>query len=268
MDTHGLYLYCIVPAGGTPPVIAAPALDGGQVGAVCHEGVAALTHACPPRPYQGSEDLVRDWVAAHNAVVEEAWGSAGSVLPMSFDVIVRGDDSTSAEAQLRCWLREHHEALRGRLAALQGRAEVGVQVMSRSPAPGEGAAAGLPPARGRAYFARQQLSRQLADQREREASARADRYLENLAALSEDIHANAPRHTKDMHMVLNASLLVLREMIPPVGEYLEVVRREPATEVRFTGPWPPYSFVGTFDTVVSDQGAGKRGEPDSGGMKC
>ena len=129
MSSTALYLYCIVPASDPLPALVAPALDGGPVHAVRHQELAALAHACPPEPYQGSEEQVRGWIAAHNAVVEEAWESADSVLPMSFDVIVGGDAVRSAEANLIGWLTEHHAALRGRLRALEGRAEVGVQVL-------------------------------------------------------------------------------------------------------------------------------------------
>ena len=50
-------------------------------------------------------------------------------------------------------------------------------------------------------------------------------------------------------MVLNLSLLVARLAVAPIGEYLERVSQEPGVEVRFTGPWPPYSFAGSFGTV-------------------
>ena len=44
--------------------------------------------------------------------------------------------------------------------------------------------------------------------------------------------------------VLSASLLVRREDIDAVGTILsELQARQPATRVRFLGPWPPYSFA-------------------------
>ena len=91
MTASARYLYCVIPANGATPAVRAPALDGGPVQLIRHRDIAVLTHACAPEPYQGSETEVRGWIAAHNAVVEEAWKSAGTVLPMSFDVIVRGD---------------------------------------------------------------------------------------------------------------------------------------------------------------------------------
>lgn len=271
LTATALYLYCVVPATDPMPVLSSPALDGGPVRAVRYEELAALAHACPPEPYQGSEEEVRGWIAAHNAVVEEAWGCAGSVLPMSFDVIVRDDAERTAEANLVGWLAEHHAALRDRLQAVEGRAEVGVQILwnieSLITSVAIDAQAAEAPARGRAYFARQQLRRQLKEQLEPKAEADSRRYLEHLAALAEDVQVNKPRPVKGRQMVLNLSLLVARAAVSRVGEYLEGVSREPGVEVRFTGPWPPYSFAGTFGTIGDGEPSpmAERGRSTTGG---
>jgi len=238
------------------PTLSSPALDGGAVHAVRHRGLAALAHVCPPEPYQGSEEEVRGWVAAHNAVVEEAWQSAESVLPMSFDVIVTGDADRSAEANLTCWLAEHYAALSGRLQSLEGRAEVGVQVLwdiENLNVSGviEAQAPVIPP-RGRAYFARQQLQRHFKEELERKSAADCRRYIESLRALADDVQVNKPRPVKGRQMVLNLSLLAARAAISRLGEYLEGVSQEPGVEVRFTGPWPPYSFAGAFGIVENN----------------
>ncbi len=256
MRAAALYVYCIVPATGAMPALSSPALDGGTVHAVRHRGLAALAHVCPAVPYQGNEEQVRGWIAAHNAVVEEAWQCAESVLPMSFDVIVTGDADRSAEANLTCWLAEHYAALCGRLASLRGRAEVGVQVLwdieslniSRVTAAQELAI----PARGREYFARQQLRRRFKEEIERKSAADCRRYVTSLTALADDVQVNKPRPVKGRQMVLNLSLLSARTAISRLGEYLEEVSQEPGVEVRFTGPWPPYSFAGGFGTLENN----------------
>ena len=210
-----------------------------------------LAHACAPEPYQGSETEVRNWVAAHNAVIEEAWRSAGTVLPMSFDVIVRGDFGRSAEANVVGWLEEHHAALRRRLQALRGRVEVGVQILrdAENLAAGEAGEAESPQVRprGHAYFARHQRRREQRERFEREAEAVFCRHGEMLAALVDDVHVNKPRPVPGKMMVLNLSLLTDQAGVLRVGDYLEQVSQETDAEVRFTGPWrPPHCFAGTF----------------------
>jgi hypothetical protein len=266
-----LYLYCVVPATDPIPALSSPALDGGPVCAVRYQELAGLAHVCPPEPYQGSEEEVHRWIVAHNAVVQEAWERAGSVLPVSFDVIVRGDGNRGAEASLVGWLAEHYEELRAHLQALEGRAEVGVQILwdieTLATSMVIGAEAAGAPARGHAYFARQQLRRQLREQLGARAEADSRRYFENLAALADEVQVNKPRPVKARQMVLNLSLLVTPAAISRVGEYLEGVSREPGVEVRFTGPWPPYSFAGTFGTIGDGEPSkvAARGKSTAGG---
>ena len=250
MTASARYLYCVMPAHGAMPAVRAPALDGGPVQLIRHRDIAVLTHACAPEPYQGSETEVRGWIAAHNAVVEEAWKSAGTVLPMSFDVIVRGDGGPSAEANVVGWLEEHHAALGHRLRALRGRVEVGVQILldAEDPAASETGAAQSPLARprGRAYFASHLLRREQRERLEREAEAALRRHGEVLAALVDDVQVNRPRPVPGKMMILNLSLLTDQVGVQRVGDYLERVSQESGAEVRFTGPWPPYSFAGAF----------------------
>jgi Gas vesicle synthesis protein GvpL/GvpF len=250
LPDSALYLYCVVPAPAAPPTLRAAALNGAAVHAVRYQDLAVLTHACRPEPYQGTAEDVRGWVAAHNAVVEEAWAAAGSVLPMSFDVIVSGGHGRSAEANLTCWLGEHHAAIRGRLQALDGRAEVGVQVLWAAvgaAAPGRADAAS--PARGREFFARQRQRRLAREKFEHQVGEGRRRYLRDLATLADEVHVNGLKPAQGRVMVLNVSLLVAKAAIPRVGSYLDGAGQEPGVEVRFTGPWPPYSFAGSFGRI-------------------
>lgn len=258
MAGSALYLYCVVPVSGTAPTCSAPALDGGAVQAVRRGDLAVLTHPCPAEPYQGGEEQVRRWIAAHNAVVEEAWAATGTVLPMSFDVIVASSGGRGAEANLIRWLARHEAALGERLRALAGRTEVGVQVLWDTTGAAE---AGVPligetgPApRGRAFFARQQARRQAREEFARRADRARERYLADLAALADDVRVNDPRPAQGKQVVINISLLVTKAAIARVGDYLEKVADDAGTQVRFTGPWPPYSFAGSFGNV--DEGHG------------
>jgi hypothetical protein len=262
MTASARYLYCVLPAYDAAPAVCAPALDGGPVHSIRHRDIAVLTHACAPEPYQGGETEVCSWIAAHNAVIEEAWKSAGTVLPMSFDIIVRGDPGHSAEANVAGWLEEHHAALRSRLQALRGRVEVGVQILrdagaSAAAEAGEAESPQLRP-RGHAYFARHQLWREQRERAEREAEAVFRRHGEMLAALVDDVQVNRPRPVRGKVMILNLSLLTDQAGVLRVGDYLEQLSRETDAEVRFTGPWPPYSFTGTFARLKEIAGPARK----------
>ena len=46
-------------------------------------------------------------------------------------------------------------------------------------------------------------------------------------------------------MIMNLSCLVAREKYLELGEELGSINGMAGFSVRFTGPWPPYSFVGS-----------------------
>jgi len=48
---------------------------------------------------------------------------------------------------------------------------------------------------------------------------------------------------KDKVMLINLSCLVAKEKVDSLGEELEKINNMEGFTVRFTGPWPPYSFV-------------------------
>ena len=53
----------------------------------------------------------------------------------------------------------------------------------------------------------------------------------------------AKRPADGKQMLLNLSLLVRKENVSSLGQVLDAIQAEEGVEVRFTGPWPPYSFV-------------------------
>lgn len=253
----GLYLYCI--AAGRPDdapltlTLTAPALDGGSVRAVELSGLIVVVHSCPPEPYQGPPEEVRTWILAHNAVVTQAWELTGNVLPMAFDSIVIGDGERDAESVLADWIGAHREELTGMLGELAGKVELGVRVYYDPPAP---SAERAPVARGREYFQSQLSKRREAAERQVRLDAEANRIVEGLGMLSHSIRVNtpsAPAQTEGVEggrELLGVSLLVDRPDIGKVGAFLDSVTDQ-GYRVRFTGPWPPYSFAGSLR--VSDR---------------
>jgi len=47
-----------------------------------------------------------------------------------------------------------------------------------------------------------------------------------------------------LQMIMNLSCLVYRDRYTKLGEELGKINQMRGFAVRFTGPWPPYSFVG------------------------
>ena len=254
-ERTGLYLYCIAPQrdDAGPLVLTAPALDGGGVRVVPSSGLLVVVHSCPPEPYQGSPDDIRTWILAHNAVVTQVWELTGNVLPMAFDSIVLPDGERNAESVLAGWIGDNRDVLSARLAELDGNVELGVRVYYDPPAASTDRA---PVARGREYFQSQLAKRREASERQVRLDAEANRLVAGLGALSHSIRVNAPSALAQTEGVesgrelLSVSLLVGREDIREVGAFLDTVTDQ-GYRVRFTGPWPPYSFAGSLR--LSDQ---------------
>lgn len=259
-DTQGsaLYLYGVVPAlglDGTPLTVAAKGLDGAAVQVIARDGIAVLTHACPPEPYEGDAPAVHAWVLAQHEVIAEAFEKAGTILPIRFDSIVAATDKPARQL-LEAWLEHSHDALASRLDDLLGRVELGVQIISAAPPVQAGRAARAVPgqSRGREYFQTQMAERKERERVRAHEDMLAARTFEELTSRAEDLCLNPKRGNREgagtdanARVLLDAAVLVPRDRISVIGDYLGDVAADAAVKVRFTGPWPPYSFVGSLE---------------------
>jgi hypothetical protein len=260
------YVYCVVP--GEVGDWQLRGLDGQPVRAIRGGGLTALVHDCPAEPYQGDEDRVKAWVLAHSDVVDAAWEHSGAVLPMSFDTIIRPGDGLDADEQVRRWLSSEGGRFRAKLERLRDKVELGVQVLWDPRAVGEVVArsddeicrlraemAGKP--KGFAYFYRQKIEQAL--RRGLEAKAEEDYRgcFRQVTALFPEVHVNKLTKPPDRQMIVNLSVLAPRERVAELGAVLAGFQAE-GVEVRFTGPWPPYSFASSAQSgAVSEPRAGE-----------
>lgn len=96
----------------------------------------------------------------------------------------------------------------------------------------------------------QRLYRKRFEERTREVAERlADHlypdYRRRLAGLAEDLVENSrPGRTPGSVSVLTVSLLVPKDAVEAVGLELANIRdSQPGAQIRYLGPWPPYSFA-------------------------
>jgi len=225
-----------------------------RVYTIPYQDVCAVVHDCPPEPYQGDEAKVKAMVATHGDVVDAIWEVAGSVLPMSFDVIIKPDEGRSADDNVRQWLAEEYEKFKLKLDEFRNKIELGVQILwdpevitRRITEENEEirnlAAEMATKSRGMAYFYRHKIAEAVKKEMEAKADQDYRRYYERLRGYAEDTQVNKIKRHPDKQMIMNLSLLVKRDQVKALGEALgEIVEKE-GVEVRFTGPWPPYTFA-------------------------
>jgi len=263
-ETPGRYVYCIMPDTGKKQW-GEIGLDGQAVYAISYQDINALVHDCPLEPYQGDDETVKEWVWTHSQVVDAAWAEAGSILPMTFDCIIRPAEGRTIEETVIAWLRAEYDGFKARLEEFRGKVELGVQIFWLVDAISEKITEaneeirqlrqemeGKP--KGVAYFYQQKIEKALKQALEAKADEDYRHYYRWITFYAEDIHVNkVKRPTEGKQMFMNLSLLVRRDRVKELGEELEKIEEEGGVEVRFTGPWPPYSFVSRLITPEPEE---------------
>ncbi|MDO9508626.1 MAG: GvpL/GvpF family gas vesicle protein, partial [Thermovirgaceae bacterium] len=202
------------------------------------------------------EDPVKEWIEAHQKVLDEAKVRFGCVVPMGFDTILFAPDGDSPPDEVvEKWLEDDYSRLQGLLEKMHGRDEYGVQVFY-TPKVFEDAAirdsealrkmreeiASKSP--GIAYMYRQKLEMALKDEVEALVGQYFHEFHERISSHCEEMVVGKIKKTqKNNKMFLNVYCLVPRDGVDGLGEELEKVQAFEGITVRFTGPWPPYSFV-------------------------
>lgn len=248
------YVYCVVPS--DEQVSLGPVgIDGLEVYTCAHRGVCALVHECSPTPYQSaSDDEAAAWVLAHHNVVMTAWERWDTVLPLSFNTIVKGCDHAGAEDNLKAWLADEHDRLTRKLDSVTGKAEYGVQVfwdpkvIARQIADTDAEIKALQEelqakSRGLAYMYRQRLDRLFKRRVDTRAAEEFEALYQRIARCVDSNRVEKPKDIGDgRQMLMNLSCLVATEGYPVLKAELDEIDTREGFSVRVAGPLPPYSF--------------------------
>lgn len=230
-------------------------VENGEVYAIPYKDLNAVVHNCAPEPYKSEDkEQVKSWITVHEKVVETVWEKFGNVLPLGFDTIVKGDKKHNADENLKNWLKEDYENLKKKLDKVKNKAEYGVQVSWDPKIIGEEIAkkdeelknlkekiASL--SKGLAYMYRQKLEDMLKKEIEKEADRRFKDFYARINQHCDNIRIEKVKKIKAKQMLINLSCLVHKNKENELGEELEKINNIEGFDVRFTGPWPPYSFA-------------------------
>lgn len=251
----GIYLYCI--ADGNEKVsLGEIGIDGSNVYTLPYQEISAVVHNCEPQPYESEDkDIVKGWVMTHQKVVDYAWQRFGTVLPLAFDTIIIGEEGIDPKENMKKWLQKDYQNLKERLNKVKGKEEYGVQILWDPKVMVERIAEDSPEIKnlkeelkskppGTAYMYEEKIKNLL----RKEMEKKADEYFKDFYARIKkevfDIHIDkAKKVDENLQMIMNLSCLVVKENVKRLGEVLEKIKKENGLIVRFTGPWPPYSFA-------------------------
>ncbi|WP_129115137.1 gas vesicle protein GvpL [Halegenticoccus tardaugens] len=255
---EGRYLYCVVRADDPDPTFSATGLDDGSVSVVAEGGLGAVVQPCEALFDSDSPAEIRRWLLRHQEVVDEAGEAFGTPLPFQFDTILKGDD-----ARVREWLREESATLGRHLEELSGRWEYRIEVARDD----DEAAAAIAEedeelrelgerlseaSEGKGFLLEKQYDRRLRgllrERREEQTAALAGRlrpHVEELRDLGErrSVGLELGDDEERAEPFARFAALATDEGADALGDELESIAADPGVEVRFTGPWPPYTFA-------------------------
>lgn len=254
---EGRYLYCAVYVGDDAS-FSAEGIEDGTASLLVRDGIGVV--AQPVDSVYDSDDMtrVRSWLLAHQQVVDEAGQRFGTPLPFRFDTIIKGDDETVYE-----WLEERREEIDDALDRLAGRWEYRIEVrwdeesvretvLEEDEELQELATRTEEAGEGTSYLLEKQYEQRLNERLEERRDAVAGTLYELVKRHAIEIQRSgggggsdvvAREVDDELDSVVQFSVLAPRENEEAIGENLETIAERPAYEVRYTGPWPPYSYA-------------------------
>ncbi len=251
---EGLYLYCVA-LSSDAGTLGAVGIEGREVLAVAWKDLCVAAHLCLEEPYRSKDaEVVASWVMAHHRVVDTAWRRWGTVLPMTFNTIIKGELGRDAMACLLEWLEAEQEVLKAKLEALAGKAEYGVQVfwdpqvVARRVAQSDPGVRGLEEeikakSPGVAYMYRQRLEALLKEKTKALATAECATLYGRIARIVGEVRVQKPKGDSGKpQMLVNLSCLVSHAQLPRLEAELDRVSGMEGFSARLAGPLPPYSF--------------------------
>lgn len=255
-DTGGnRYLYCLIDTTDASTLdVDVDGVAGNALSLVERDGIGAVVHECETLYDSADDAQIKRWLVEHQQVVDAVSDVFGTPLPVRFDTIIEGEDGAVRE-----WLSSQAETVRAELATLSGcweyriellwddeafREMVGetdeaLQDLKRRQADSSG---------GKAFMLEKQYSNRLRERiHERETELRALLEEQVLPVVVDDTvqdgSAGQADAEDDHRPVAKRSVLADESNETALGERLDTVAAERGVKLRFTGPWPPYTFT-------------------------
>lgn len=256
---NGRYLYCLVdPTASEEAKITVRGVGDVPVYLIQERDVSAVVHDCE-RTY-GTEtpdlDLLKQRVLRHQRVVDAASESFGTPLPMRFNTVFDGGN-----ASLRGWMQDQYGQIRGGLRSFAGMREYRVSLFWESESFEEKIKTQDETLRGilqrqqqagsgKAFLIEKQYNkrlRELKNERREELTAALKRAVKPTARELQEQESTTPLSqtpdSADGEVVAHVAILADKTDEAKLGDRLDEFVEHDGASVRFTGPWPPYTFV-------------------------
>lgn len=259
MTDNGLYLYCVAFPQATLSTkkenLGIKGIEGGDVFVFQTPTLHAVVQECEKSYESDDMKTVSQWVLVHQAVVDLAWEKFDTVVPFSFGTVIVAKEGKSAHENLIDWLEKEQENLKSKGDKLKGKAEYGIQIswdpnrvapriVKTDPEIQKLEKEMASKASGTAYLLGQKLEALVGKRMEQAADVYFHEIYQKIKQCVEDIRVEKVRKDEPpRRMLMNLSCLLPKGEASRLGEELDKIEKMEGFFVRFTGPWPPYSFV-------------------------
>lgn len=254
-ECEARYLYCVVESCGERN-LGDIGIAGSSVYTISCMGLAAVVHDCHKEAFEpGDKDGMKAFLLVHQRVVEIAAGRFGTVLPLGFGKMITGDEHKKPEEKVADWLKSSYKDFETKLKKVEGKAEYGVQVFWDVSSVTDRFMDEVPHIRalgyeiktkkaGTAFLYEEKLKKEIRLCLEDAAARHYRTFYEKIKDVAEDVKIDKCHGTADdKKMLLNVSCLLNDRQVESLGEMLDDITGQEGFSVRYTGPWPPYSFV-------------------------
>lgn len=255
--SNGRYLYCVVDTTSSESwTLSTTGIDDNSVYVIEAEGIGAVVHDSE-RIYD-TQDLeqVKRWLVAHQQVVDTASDVFGTPLPMRFDTVLEGGN-----ASIKRWLEDHSESIYDELKSLAGVWEYRINLLWDS-SPFEGSIADQDDhlrqlrqrqkqsGAGKKFLLEKQYDKRLQELEQDHCTKLANELRETITPVVNDL-AEQDSHTSlhdehssaEQEQITQLAVLAEEDNEGVLGDRLDTIAEHEGVEIRFTGPWPPYTFA-------------------------
>ncbi len=241
----GYYLYCIVEASEQ---VLLESLDV-DVTSVSFQALTAIVHPVDSLERLEDEEKIKDLIKTHQAVIDAILEKNPTVIPFTLDVIIRG-----GEEELKKWLEENYNRLLSTMERIRNKAEYTVQIfwnpssyisqlyetnneLKQFKEKSQSKQSGI------AYLYEQRTKKALESLLESRSIMLFNEFYEKIKdGVIEIVVEKIKNVDVEKQMFLHVSCLIKKEQELMFGDLLDGIEKQ-GYSVRFTGPWPVYSFV-------------------------
>jgi len=263
---NGIYIFCLTKKGKLNG-FKAKGLDGQSITTVYYKDIMALVHDYMPEALQEEDtNKIIDWAMIHHNVVEEAWQSFGTLIPLRFGSIIRGEDGSESLKNVKAWIKDIYDYIEERFEDLKNKAEYGIQIfwpndglmkkVIRNNEQIKDMEKKIANASDDAAFMYKDKQKSLLQRCISKEIVQASRFLlDRVRPYLNDFQIEQITGGEaDRRMLLNISCLLSDDQITEVKQALEEIQGEDGYIPHLTGPWPPYSFARLDDKLYPTKG--------------